>query len=104
MQLYLSVPPTCLLQCLQCQNQVEDEARGGGEFENLHIKFKREAEKQKKAGMCATGVRGFVCSVATAVLQTGAQAAAVVASQRTVLLGQPLPLAATHPCPGFRSL
>ncbi|PRW45581.1 pre-mRNA-splicing factor 18-like isoform A [Chlorella sorokiniana] len=31
--------------------QVEDEARGGGEFENLHIKFKREAEKQKKAGL-----------------------------------------------------
>lgn len=35
--------------------QVEDEARGGGEFENLHIKFKREAEKQKKAGAAAGG-------------------------------------------------
>ncbi len=44
---WCSLPPP-LRSCLN--PQVEDEARGGGEFENLHIKFKREAEQRKKAG------------------------------------------------------
>ena len=38
--------------------QVEDETKGGGELENLHIRFKREAQLAQQAKKAAGGVGG----------------------------------------------